>query len=68
MLTYSVVQLPSFDAAFYNAARCELSILAELRALPRDATAFEVPAGHLFPIVSARARKSATSNFGVHMI
>ena len=67
MLTYSVVQLPSFDAAFYNAARSELSKLAELMALPRDATAFEVPAGHLFPLSASRARKSATSTFGMRV-
>jgi len=52
VLTYSVEQLPSFDAAFYNAARAELSNIAELTVLPREAKAFEVPAGHLFRIVS----------------
>ena len=49
--TYSVEQLPSVDAAFYNAARAELSNVAELTVLPRDAKAFEVPAGHFFRIV-----------------
>jgi uncharacterized protein YcgI (DUF1989 family) len=52
VLTYSVEQLSSFDAAFYNAARAELSNIAELTVLPREAKAFEVPAGHLFRIVS----------------
>ena len=50
--TYSVEQLPSFDAAFYNVARAELSKVAELTVLPREAKAFEVPAGHFFRIVS----------------
>ena len=50
--TYSVGQLPSFDAAFYNRARAELSKVAELRVPPRDAKAFEVAAGHFFRIVS----------------
>ena len=45
MLTYSVEQLPSFDAAFYNRVRAELSKVAELTVPPRDAKAFEVPAG-----------------------
>src|SRR6516162_5481983 len=52
MLTYSVEQLPSFDAAFYNGARSEVSKVAELTVPPRDAKAFEVSAGHLFRIVS----------------
>ena len=52
MLTYSVEQLPSFDAAFYNRVRAELSKVAELTVPPRDAKAFEVPAGHFFRIVS----------------
>ena len=52
VLTYSVEQLPSFDAAFYNGARAELSKVAELTVLPREAKAFEVSAGHFFRIVS----------------
>jgi len=52
VLTYSVGQLPSFNAAFYNRARAELSKVAELTVPPRDAKAFEVAAGHFFRIVS----------------
>src|SRR5262249_20078620 len=52
VLTYSVERLPSFDAAFYNGARAELFKVAELTVPPRDAKAFEVPAGHFFRIVS----------------
>ena len=52
VLAYSVEQLPSFDATFYNAARTELSNVTELTVLPREAKAFEVPAGHFFRIVS----------------
>src|SRR5262252_7053225 len=52
VLTYSVERLPSFDAAFYNAARAELSNVAEIMVPPREAKAFEVPAGHFFRIVS----------------
>ncbi len=42
VLTYSVEQLPSLDAAFYNGARAELSKVTELTVPPRDAKAFEV--------------------------
>ena len=42
VLTYSVEQLPSFDAAFYNGARAELSKVTELTVPPRDAKAFEL--------------------------
>ena len=42
MLTYSVEQLPSFDAAFYNEARDELAKVAEVMVPPRDAEAYEV--------------------------
>jgi uncharacterized protein YcgI (DUF1989 family) len=52
VLAYSVEQLPSFDVAFYDAARAELSKVAELTVPPREAKAFEVPAGHFFRIVS----------------
>src|SRR5215472_17547439 len=52
VLTYSVEQLPSFDAAFYNEARDELCQVAELTVPPRDAKAFEVAAGYFFRIVS----------------
>ena len=46
IVTYSVEQLPSFDAAFYNGARSEVSKVAELTVPPREAKAFEVSAGH----------------------
>ena len=52
VLTYSVEQLPPFDARFYNGARAELSKVAELKVSARDARAFEVAAGHFFRIVS----------------
>jgi uncharacterized protein len=52
VLTYSVEQLPSFDAEFYNRARAEPSKIAELTVPPRDAKAFKVAAGHFFRVVS----------------
>ena len=41
VLTYAVEQLPSFDSAFYNGARAELSKVAELTVPPREAKAFD---------------------------
>ena len=52
ILVYSVEHLPSFDAAFYNGARAEVFKVVELTVPPREAKAFEVPAGHFFRIVS----------------
>ena len=52
ILAYSVEQLPSFDAAFYNGARAEVSKVAELTVPPREAKVFEVSAGRFFRIVS----------------
>jgi hypothetical protein len=52
VLTYSIEQLPSFNAAFYNGARAELFKVAELTVPARDARAFEAPAGHFFRVVS----------------
>ena len=45
VLTYSVEQLPSFDAAFYNEVRAEVSKVAELTVPPREAKAFELATG-----------------------
>src|SRR5262245_9991941 len=62
VLTYSGEQLPSFDAAFYNEGRAELSKVAELMVPPRDAKAFEVPAQHFFRIVSVEGPQVADLN------
>ena len=51
-MAYSVERLPSFDAAFYNAARAELTKVSELTVPPRDGRAFSVPAGHFLRILS----------------
>jgi uncharacterized protein YcgI (DUF1989 family) len=52
VVTYSVEQLPPFDASFYNAARAEATKVFEVIVPPREARAFSVPAGHFFRIVS----------------
>jgi uncharacterized protein YcgI (DUF1989 family) len=52
VVVYSVDRLPAFDAAFYDAARSNLTKISELTIPPRDARAFRVPAGHFFRIIS----------------
>lgn len=52
VVVYSVEQLPPFDAAFYGRARAEAAKISELIVPPREARAFDVPAGHFFRIVS----------------
>src|ERR1700739_101396 len=49
---YAIDELPSYNAAFYEAARADMTFVSELVVPPRDARAFTVPAGHLFRIVS----------------
>ena len=52
VVCYSVDQLPPFDAAFYAGVRQNLTKVGEVIAPPREAAAFDVPAGHLFRITS----------------
>lgn len=52
VLTYTVEQLPPFDAAFYAGVREGMAKVDEVIVPPRDAAAFRVPAGHVFRIVS----------------
>ncbi len=47
---YDVDQLPIYDQAFYDRARMGARKTGEWRIPPRDAKAFEVPAGHFFRI------------------
>lgn len=51
IVCYRVDQLPPYDEAFYQRARSTMSKQSELVVAPRDAEAFEVPAGHIFRIV-----------------
>ncbi len=52
VVTYSVEQLPPFDAAFYGAARTGATKVFEVVVPPREARTFSVPAGCFFRIVS----------------
>ncbi len=62
VVVYSVERLPPFDAAFYNAARSELTKVSELMVPPRDARAFSVPAGHFLRIVSVEGSQVGDLN------
>ena len=48
---YTVDRLPPYDRDFYETARAGMTKTGEVVVPPRDARAFEVPAGHLFRIV-----------------
>ncbi len=52
VICYGVDQVPTFDAAFYGAARQRTTRIEELLVPPREARTFKVPAGHFFRIVS----------------
>jgi uncharacterized protein YcgI (DUF1989 family) len=52
VVVYPVGNLPPVDAAFHARLRAAPAKVGELIVPPRDGRAFEVPAGHLFRIVS----------------
>jgi uncharacterized protein YcgI (DUF1989 family) len=52
VVVYPVERLPPFDASFYDTVRADATKLSELTVPPREGRAFNVPAGHLFRIVS----------------
>ena len=51
VLAYDTSRLPAYDAAFYDNARQGMSKIGETIVPPREAKAFDVPAGHIFRIV-----------------
>jgi uncharacterized protein YcgI (DUF1989 family) len=44
--------LPAYDAAFYDNARAGMAKVGEMTVPPREARAFDIPAGHFFRILS----------------
>ena len=52
VVAYASENLAPFDAAFYARAREHMQKVNEVIVPPRDARAFDVPAGHFFRIVS----------------
>ena len=52
VIVYSVDKLPAYDREFYEAVRRDLTKVSETIVPPREACTFNVPAGHIFRIVS----------------
>src|ERR1041385_4756366 len=52
VVVYSVDKLPRYDGAFYKRARRDLTKVSETIVPLREARTFNVPAGHIFRIVS----------------
>ena len=59
---YTVDRLPPFDRAFYETVRAGMTKIDEIVVPPRDARAFDVPAGHLFRIVVAEGSQVGDLN------
>ena len=68
VLVYPLDKLPAYDAAFYENARAGMVQVGETIVPPREARAFDVPAGHFFPSSASRDRRSATSICGARVI
>ena len=62
VLVYALDSLPPLDWAFYDTVRSDMTLVAELIVPPRDARAFEVPAGHLFRIVTGNGSQVGDLN------
>ncbi|MCC7045475.1 MAG: DUF1989 domain-containing protein [Alphaproteobacteria bacterium] len=52
VIAYEVDKLPPIDTGFYERVRANLEKVDEVMVPPRDGRTFEVPAGHIFRIVS----------------
>ena len=48
---YEVDRLPAYDRAFYDTARTGMATVDEVLVPPREARAFDVPAGHFFRVI-----------------
>ena len=62
VVCYTVENLPTFDANFYDKARSSMRKVSEVIVNPRDASTFEVPAGHIFRIVSTEGSQVGDLN------
>jgi uncharacterized protein YcgI (DUF1989 family) len=49
---YTLDKLPVCDRGFYETVRSDMTLVDELTVPPRDARVFDIPASHLFRIVS----------------
>ncbi len=61
-ICYEVESLPPVDRGFYAQVRRHLRLVAEYTVPPRDGIAFEVPAGHVFRIVSVEGSQVGDLN------
>ena len=52
VVCYPTESRPALDNGFYETIRHDLTLVESLEVAPRDAETFEVPAGHIFRIVS----------------
>ncbi|MCX5494300.1 DUF1989 domain-containing protein [Kaistia dalseonensis] len=52
VICYEVDHLPRYDAALYDAARANLTLIDTVIVPPREARTFRVPAGHFWRIAS----------------
>ena len=59
---YTLDMLPACDHTFYDTVRGDTTLVDELTVPPRDARAFEVPAGHLFRIVTTEGTQVGDLN------
>jgi uncharacterized protein YcgI (DUF1989 family) len=59
---YTLDKLPSYDREFYETVRSDMVLVEALSVPPRDARVFNVPAGHLFRIVSIEGPQVADLN------
>lgn len=62
VVCYTVENLPTFDQDFYDNVRSDMRKVSEIIVNPRDASTFEVPAGHLFRIVSTQGSQVGDLN------
>ena len=62
VLVYAQDRLPAFDRTFYEAVRNDPTLVQESIVPPRDARVVEVPAGHLFRIVTAEGSQVGDLN------
>lgn len=59
---YTVDRLPAYPRDFYESVREDMVLVEELTVAPRDAAAFEVPAGYLFRIASVEGSQVGDLN------
>jgi uncharacterized protein len=62
VVCYSVDKVPAYNREFYEAARKGMAQVAEIIVPPRDARAFNVPAGHFFRILSVEGSQVGDLN------